>query len=66
MEDQDRRKMQIYRSEIPIVPKLNRKLGFELTGRSAKQENTDSLLMFINDKGKAYVFFKKNKTFQGS
>lgn len=55
--------MQIYRYTIP---KLNRKLGFEITGRSAKQENTDSLQMFINDKGKAVVFFKETKTFQGS
>lgn len=56
----------MYRSEIPVVPKLNRKLGFEHTGRCAKHKNKSSSLTFMNDKGEAYIFFKENKTLQGS
>lgn len=63
MELQGRRKMQMYRPGIPIVPKSNRKFGFALTERGAKWENTDCSLMFMNDKRKAYKF-RKTKLFK--
>jgi hypothetical protein len=51
----------MYRTEISIVPKLNREFGFELGGRNAMWENAGFWLTFPNDKEKASKFLKGEK-----